>query len=191
MTAPLEGLRVLDFSRVLAGPFATMHLADLGAEVVKVERPGSGDDTRAFGPPFFEWDQHVLLSINRGKRSITLDLKVGRRTGDCASPGGEGGCRDRELPAGGHAAPRSRLPTYSERPILGSSIARSAVLAATSRGRGTTWPSKAWGFRRFWAPEGAPTKCGASIADLVTGLYAAGNPGCHPASSSNRRQGCG
>ena len=75
MTAPLEGLRVLDFSRVLAGPFATMHLADLGAEVVKVERPGSGDDTRAFGPPFSKGISTYFLSINRGKRSITLDLK--------------------------------------------------------------------------------------------------------------------
>ena len=75
MTAPLEGLRVLDFSRVLAGPFATMHLADLGAEVVKVERPGSGDDTRAFGPPFSKGISTYFLSINRGKRSIALDLK--------------------------------------------------------------------------------------------------------------------
>lgn len=71
----LEGLRVLDFSRVLAGPFATMILGDLGATVTKVERPGQGDDTRAWGPPFDEAGVPTyFLSVNRNKESITLDL---------------------------------------------------------------------------------------------------------------------
>ena len=71
----LEGLRILDFSRVLAGPFATMMLGDLGATVIKVERPGQGDDTRAWGPPFDEAGiPTYFLSVNRNKESVTLDL---------------------------------------------------------------------------------------------------------------------
>jgi crotonobetainyl-CoA:carnitine CoA-transferase CaiB-like acyl-CoA transferase len=72
----LDGLRVLDFSRVLAGPFATMMLGDLGAEVIKVERPDGGDETRAWGPPFDAHGQATyFLSVNRNKRSLVLDLK--------------------------------------------------------------------------------------------------------------------
>ena len=74
MTPPLAGVRVLDLSRVLAGPYCTMLLADLGADVVKVERPGAGDETRTWGPPFADGEATYFLSINRGKRSIELDL---------------------------------------------------------------------------------------------------------------------
>ncbi len=72
---PLEGVKVLDLTRVLAGPYCTMMLADMGADVVKVERPGAGDDTRAFGPPFVNGESAYFMSINRNKRSITLNLK--------------------------------------------------------------------------------------------------------------------
>uniref|UniRef100_A0A8C7X2Z9 Succinate--hydroxymethylglutarate CoA-transferase n=1 Tax=Oryzias sinensis TaxID=183150 RepID=A0A8C7X2Z9_9TELE len=65
---PLEGIKVLDLTRVLAGPFATMILGDLGAEVIKVERPGVGDDTRAWGPPFLGSESVYFLSINRNKK---------------------------------------------------------------------------------------------------------------------------
>jgi crotonobetainyl-CoA:carnitine CoA-transferase CaiB-like acyl-CoA transferase len=71
---PLAGIRVADFSRVLAGPLATMLLGDLGADVVKVERPGTGDDTRGWGPPFVGDDAAYFLSLNRNKRSVALDL---------------------------------------------------------------------------------------------------------------------
>src|SRR6185436_14669089 len=72
----LEPLRVVDFSRVLAGPFATMMLADLGAEVTKVERPGTGDETRSWGPPYDGTGEATyFLSVNRNKRSIVLDLE--------------------------------------------------------------------------------------------------------------------
>ncbi|WP_334152871.1 CaiB/BaiF CoA transferase family protein [Microbacterium sp.] len=75
MTAPLEGIVVADFSRVLAGPLATMTLADLGARVIKVERPGTGDDTRAWGPPYAESGMTTYFeSANRGKESVALDL---------------------------------------------------------------------------------------------------------------------
>jgi crotonobetainyl-CoA:carnitine CoA-transferase CaiB-like acyl-CoA transferase len=73
-TAPLGGVVVADFTRILAGPLCTMVLADLGADVIKIERPGSGDDTRTWGPPFVDGDAAYFLSINRNKRSIALDL---------------------------------------------------------------------------------------------------------------------
>ncbi|GAA3328292.1 CoA transferase [Paeniglutamicibacter sulfureus] len=71
---PLEGIIVADFSRVLAGPLCTMTLADLGATVIKVERPGTGDDTRAWGPPFSATGSTYFESVNRNKQSVTLDL---------------------------------------------------------------------------------------------------------------------
>ena len=81
MSRPLSHVRVLDLSRVLAGPWASQNLADLGAEVIKVERPGVGDDTRGWGPPWFKdrdgketRDSSYFLSCNRGKKSITLDI---------------------------------------------------------------------------------------------------------------------
>ncbi len=74
MTKPLEGIKILDLSRILAGPYATMLLRELGAEIIKVERPGKGDDARYYGP--FKNGQSVyFISINRGKKSITLNLK--------------------------------------------------------------------------------------------------------------------
>ncbi|HAG63379.1 CaiB/BaiF CoA-transferase family protein [Kocuria rhizophila] len=72
---PLDGVLVADFSRVLAGPLCTMTLADLGARVIKVERPGSGDDTRHWGPPFSETGPTYYESVNRNKESVCLDLR--------------------------------------------------------------------------------------------------------------------
>ena len=80
MTAPLHGIRVLDLSRVLAGPWASQTLADLGAEVIKIEKPGEGDDTRGWGPPFVKkpdgtpGDAAYFLSANRGKKSVAIDM---------------------------------------------------------------------------------------------------------------------
>src|SRR5207247_9020436 len=81
MPRPLSHIRVLDLTRVLAGPWATQNLADLGAEVIKVERPGQGDDTRRWGPPFLKdrdgadsADAAYYLACNRGKKSLTLDI---------------------------------------------------------------------------------------------------------------------
>jgi crotonobetainyl-CoA:carnitine CoA-transferase CaiB-like acyl-CoA transferase len=72
---PLDGLVVIDFTRVLSGPYCTMLLADMGARVIKIEHPGRGDDTRAWGPPFVGAESAYFLSINRNKESLTLDLK--------------------------------------------------------------------------------------------------------------------
>jgi crotonobetainyl-CoA:carnitine CoA-transferase CaiB-like acyl-CoA transferase len=79
--APLDGITVLDLTRVLSGPYCTMLLADMGARVIKIEQPGKGDDTRAWGPPFLEGESAYFLSINRNKESVTLDFKhpEGRR----------------------------------------------------------------------------------------------------------------
>jgi crotonobetainyl-CoA:carnitine CoA-transferase CaiB-like acyl-CoA transferase len=72
---PLDGITVLDLTRVLSGPYCTMLLADMGARVIKIEQPGKGDDTRAWGPPFLEGESAYFLSINRNKESVTLDFK--------------------------------------------------------------------------------------------------------------------
>src|SRR4051812_11737398 len=72
---PLDGIRVIDLTRGMTGPYCTMMLGDLGADVIKVELPGKGDDTRGWGPPFDRGEAVYYLSINRNKRSIALDLK--------------------------------------------------------------------------------------------------------------------
>ncbi len=76
MVLPLEGLRVIDLTQDFAGPFCTMILSDLGAEVIKIEKPDGGDETRAWGPPFVNGISYYFLSLNRGKKSVVLDLKA-------------------------------------------------------------------------------------------------------------------
>ena len=82
MPGPLSHVRVLDLTRVLAGPWATQILADLGAEVIKIEKPGEGDDTRGWGPPFItnadgsRGDAAYFLSANRGKSSVAIDMST-------------------------------------------------------------------------------------------------------------------
>jgi formyl-CoA transferase/CoA:oxalate CoA-transferase len=76
MTSALDGITVVDLSRVLAGPYCTMTLGDLGARVIKIEEPGKGDDTRTWGPPFWGGISCYYLSVNRNKESVTLDLKA-------------------------------------------------------------------------------------------------------------------
>lgn len=75
MQKPLEGLKVVDLSRFIAGPYCTMKLGDMGAEVIKVETPDRGDDSRALGPPFLEGESAYYLSFNRNKKSITLNMR--------------------------------------------------------------------------------------------------------------------
>ena len=74
-TGPLAGLKVVDLTRVLSGPFCAMMLGDMGAEVIKIERPGAGDDTRAFAPPYQGDESSYFLTVNRNKKSVTLDMK--------------------------------------------------------------------------------------------------------------------
>jgi crotonobetainyl-CoA:carnitine CoA-transferase CaiB-like acyl-CoA transferase len=75
MALPLKGLRVIDLTKDFAGPFCSMILSDLGAEVIKIEKPGTGDETRSWGPPFVKGLSYYFLSLNRGKKSVALDLK--------------------------------------------------------------------------------------------------------------------
>ena len=113
---PLSGLLVADFSRILAGPYASMLLADLGAEVVKVESP-SGDDTRTWMPPVRDGVSTYYLGINRNKRSIALDLRdgAGRRAGPRAGAAGPTSCWRTSAPAAwsasGSTTTRWRPPT--------------------------------------------------------------------------------
>ena len=173
---PLEGVRVLDLSRVLAGPYATMVLADLGAEVVKVEHPERGDDTRHWGPPFAGGESAYFLSVNRNKRSIAVDLK---------DP--EGLEKIRRLAAEADVLIENMKRGALERFGLGYEALRElnpdliyCSVTGFGPGKDTDRPGYDFliqaragimGITGF--PEGKPTKVGVAIADIVCGLYAA------------------
>jgi formyl-CoA transferase len=174
---PLEGLRVVDLTRVLSGPYCTMQLGDLGAEVIKVEQPGKGDDTRAFAPPYQGDQAAYFLSVNRNKKSITLDMKsaAGKEVlwrlidkSDILVENFRPGAMDRL--GFGYEAVRRRRP---------------AMVYASISGFGSSGPQKdrpgydvivqgEAGVMDLTGPrEGAPYKVGTAIGDLVSGLYAA------------------
>ncbi len=171
----LAGLRVLDFSRVLAGPFATMGLADLGADVIKVEAPGLGDDTRRWGPPFQGGEAAYFLSVNRNKRSVVIDLndqeglRVARslaneadvlvenfRPGVAARLGigyeelsrTNSGLVYASISGFGQTGPDSQLPGYDA-----IAQARSGIMSVTGQ------------------PDGPPLRVGIASADLAAGLW--------------------
>jgi crotonobetainyl-CoA:carnitine CoA-transferase CaiB-like acyl-CoA transferase len=173
---PLTGIRVLDLSRVLSGPFATMVLADLGAEVIKVEAPSNGDDTRSYGPPFIQGESTYYLAINRSKLGITLNFKKNRgrelldrliERSDILIENFRPGTMDRlglgyealhaayprliycSISGYGHTGPRRSEPGYDV--II---QAESGVMSVTG------------------SPEGPPFKMGISIADITAGTYA-------------------
>ena len=113
-TGPLTGLVVVDLTRALAGPHAAMMLGDLGAEVIKVENPLGGDDTRGWGPPFVdpehgERESTYFLCANRNKKSVTLDLKDHAGKAALQAVDSPRGCADGELPAG-RPGPARLLP---------------------------------------------------------------------------------
>jgi formyl-CoA transferase len=172
---PLSGLIVADFSRVLAGPLATMMLGDLGATVIKVEEPAHGDDSRAWGPPYVDGESTYYLSINRNKRSITLDLRTT-----------EGATLAQELAARADVMVENfragRLAQYS---LDYDSVAQvnPAVIYCTVSGFGSG-PGSALAGYDFIAQavgglmsitgreEGPPTKVGVAVVDVLTGLHA-------------------
>ncbi|HVH52890.1 MAG TPA: CoA transferase [Actinomycetota bacterium] len=175
--APLTGVRVVDFSRVLAGPLATMILADLGANVVKVERPGTGDDTRRWGPPFVGEDAAYFLSLNRNKRSVVLDLS----TAD-----GRGAARDLAVRADVVVENfRPGLMTsfgldYESLASLEPSLVYCSLVAFSDEGERASKPGydiivqALSGLMSFTGHPGRePTKGGVALLDVIAGLYAA------------------
>jgi len=175
MKLPLEGLRVLDLSRVLAGPYATMVLADLGADVIKVEHPERGDDTRHWGPPFAGGESAYFLSVNRNKRSIAQDLKAPEGLDMVKSLAAEADVLIENMRRGtlekrglGYEALREANPgiVYCSVTGFGPGEDRDRpgydfLVQARAGIMGIT------GF-----PDGEPTKVGVAIADIVCGLYA-------------------
>ena len=175
--APLAGVRIADLSRVLAGPYCTMVLADLGADVVKVERPEGGDETRSWGPPFAGGEAAYYLSVNRGKRSCALDLSQpeGRALALelCAGAGVvienfKAGGADRL--GVGYDAVRELNPKVVYCSITGFGSAREP------RGRpGYDFVAQAESglMSITGAEDGPPYKVGVALVDVLTGLHAA------------------
>jgi len=171
---PLSGVRVLDLTRVVAGPYCSMFLGDLGAEVVKVEQPGAGDDTRGWGPPFAGGESAYYLCINRNKQSLTLDLKSQRAIELL-----------RQLVKAADVILENFRPGTMERLGLGEKELREInprLIYASLTGFGadgpmSDWPGydlivQAWGglMSITGTPDGEPVKVGVAIIDLVAGL---------------------
>ena len=172
----LQGLLVLDLTRILSGPFATMTLADLGADVVKVEQPGQGDDTRQWGPPFQGEEAAYFLAVNRNKRSLAVDLKSA-----------EGILAVRELALTADVLVENFRPGTAERLGLGYeelSKANPGLIYASISGYGQTGPdSERAGYDAIaqarsgimsvtGEADGPPVRVGVSSADLVAGMWA-------------------
>src|SRR5688572_5038581 len=174
---PLQNIRVLDITRALSGPYCTMILGDLGADVIKVERPGSGDETRGWGPPFAEGESAYYLAINRNKRSLALDLaRADHREAA------------RRLVSRAHVLVENFRPRTMERLGLGYDDARALnprLVYASITGFGLDGPARDEPGYDFVAqarggimsitgePDGDPQKVGVAIADITTGLFSA------------------
>ncbi len=187
MAGPLSHIRVLDLSRVLAGPWAAQNLADLGAEVIKVERPGAGDDTRGWGPPWLKdgagretHESAYFLSVNRNKKSVTLDI---------SRP--EGQCIARGLAARSQVLIENYKVGTLERYGLGYEALRKdnpglIYCSVTGFGQdGPYAPRPGYDFifqgmgglmsitgERDGQPGAGPQKVGIAITDVLTGMYA-------------------
>ncbi|MEJ2721773.1 MAG: CoA transferase, partial [bacterium] len=175
---PLAGYRVLDLSRILAGPYCTMLLGDQGAEVIKVERPGTGDDTRTWGPPFAGGESAYYLCCNRNKKSVVVDLKRS-----------EGKDLIRELAAESDVLIENFTPGLMNRFGLGYEALREInprLVYASITAYGPDGPYRdrpgydmvlsAVGGLMYITGErdGNPCKVGVAITDVLTGVYASG-----------------
>jgi crotonobetainyl-CoA:carnitine CoA-transferase CaiB-like acyl-CoA transferase len=173
---PLAGLRVVDLSRVLAGPLCTMILGDLGADVIKVERPGTGDDTRTWGPPFVDGEAAYFLSLNRNKRSVAVDLSAE-----------EGAAMVRTLLGGADVVIENFRPGVMESFGLGLDALReehprlvTCTLTAFGEDPAETRPGYDIIMQALSGlmsvtgePDGQPVKVGVALLDVIAGLYSA------------------
>ncbi|CAG5119385.1 unnamed protein product [Candidula unifasciata] len=177
--APLKGIRVLDLSRILAGPYCTMILGDMGAEVIKVEKPGTGDDTRTWGPPFMGSESCYYLCVNRNKKSITVDMK---------KP--EGVQLIKKLAAVSDVLVENYIPGALSKMGLGypemhAEFPHLIYCSITGYGQTGKYATRAGydvivsgigGLMYITGPaDGEPCKVGVAITDLSTGLYAVGS----------------
>ena len=176
-TGPLAGLTVLDLTRVLSGPYCTMLLADMGARVIKIEQPGRGDETRAWGPPFVAGESAYFLSINRNKESVTLDFK---------QPGGRKAL-DRLLERADVLVENFRPGTLERLGLGYAAVATShpRLVYCSISGFGQTGPRRNQaGYDAVMqaegglmsvtgAADGPAYRVGVAVADLVAGLLAA------------------
>lgn len=172
----LDGLRVLDLTRILAGPLCTMMLGDMGADVIKVEPPGTGDDTRAWGPPFVEGEAAYFLGLNRNKRSITLNMAVEAgqeilaaliRKSDVLVENFKVGTLEKWgftnewLEANASQVIRCSITGYGANGPRGGLPGYDFILQAESGLMSITGPQ-----------DGAPTKHGVALVDVCTGMLA-------------------
>jgi crotonobetainyl-CoA:carnitine CoA-transferase CaiB-like acyl-CoA transferase len=172
---PLAGLRVLDLTHALAGPFCTMLLGDLGADVIKVESPGDGDHSRRWGPPFVNGESSYFLSVNRNKRSVALDLKseAGLRAAvdlalvsDVLVENFRPGTAAR-LGLGWDAL-HERRPELVYASISGFGQGRPALAGYDQIAQGTSGLMSITG-----EPRGGPVKSGVPVGDIVAGMFTA------------------
>jgi crotonobetainyl-CoA:carnitine CoA-transferase CaiB-like acyl-CoA transferase len=175
--APLSDITVLDFTRVLSGPYCTMLLADMGARVIKIEQPRRGDDTRAWGPPFVSGESSYFLSINRNKESLTLDLKS-----PSAKP-----ILDALLERADVVVENFRPGTMERLGLSYDTLTKAhpRLIYCSVSGFGQTGPRSAEpGYDAViqgeaglmsitGAADGPPYRLGVAIADIVSGMFAA------------------
>ena len=174
---PLDGIRVVDLSRILAGPYCSMLLGDMGAEIIKIESPDHGDDTRGWGPPFIDGESAYFLSINRNKKSLTLNLKAGQGKDILTRLIGLSDVLIENFRPGtlgrlgfGYEQVRAMNPRMVYASISG--FGQTGPLAGRpgydliAQGEGGIM--SVTGF-----PDGPPTKAGTPIADIAAGIFAA------------------
>jgi formyl-CoA transferase len=175
-TGALEGLRVLDLTRILAGPLCAQMLGDMGADVIKIEPPGAGDDTRTWGPPFVNGESAYFLGVNRNKRSLTLNMAVKSGQEILA----------RLVKSSDVLVENFKLGTLEKWGITNDWLEKNAprVIRCSITGYGSSGPDAALPGYDFilqaesglmsicGEPDGTPTKYGVAIVDVVTGLYA-------------------
>jgi formyl-CoA transferase/CoA:oxalate CoA-transferase len=174
---PLDGITVLDLTRVLSGPYCTMLLGDMGARVIKIEQPGKGDDTRGWGPPFVDGESAYFLSINRNKESVALDFK---------RPGGRP-ILDRLIAKSDILVENFRPGTLAKLGLDYQTLAarHPRLVYCSISGFGHTGPRSAEaGYDAVMqaegglmsitgAADGPPYRLGVAIADIVSGMFAA------------------